>query len=110
MAKYDLTFLEFLQSFRRGELLAEADELLSELMEAIGKTGQKGEITLKLPFKPNDAGQIECVPVFSVKKPRRPMSTGIYFVSDENGLTRRDPAQNDLFDDELAARRERDMN
>ena len=109
MAKFDLTFLEFLQTFRRGELLTEADDLLSELMEAIGRTGQKGEITLKLPFKPNDNGQIECVPVFSVKKPRKPMSTGIYFVSEDSGLTRRDPKQDDLFD-EVGARRDRDVN
>lgn len=109
MAKNDLNFLEFMQSFRRGELIAEADELLSELMEAIQKTGGKGEITLKLPFKPNDAGQIECIPVLTLKKPRRPMSTGIYFVSDSQKLTRNDPTQDDLFD-ELDARRDRGVN
>ncbi len=109
MAKNDLNFLEFMQSFRRGELIAEADELLSELMEAIQKTGGKGEITLKLPFKPNDAGQIECIPVLTLKKPRRPMSTGIYFVSDNQKLTRNDPTQDDLFD-ELDARRDRGIN
>lgn len=109
MAKYDLSFLEFLQSFRRGELLTAADEMLAELMEAIDRTGGKGEITIKLPFKPNDAGQIECVPDLALKKPRKPMGTGIYFVSDDKKLTRRDPAQEDLFD-ELEERRGRDVN
>lgn len=107
MAKHDLNLLEFLQGFRRGELIAEADEMLAELMAAIGRTGMKGELTIRLPFRPNDAGQIECVPVLALKKPRRAMGTGIYFVSDENCLTRRDPTQNDLFD-ELDARRDRD--
>lgn len=112
MAKHDLTLLEFLQSFRRGELIAEADEMFAELMEAIGRTGLKGELVIRLPFKPNDAGQIECIPALAMKKPRRAMGTGIYFVSEDNRLTRRDPAQNDLFEDELAPRREqnRDVN
>ena len=102
----ELGFLEFLQTFRRGELLAEAGDLLNELMEAIRKTGGKGDLTLRLPFKVNDAGQIECIPVLAMKKPRRPLGTGIYYVTDDGRLTRRDPAQEDLFD-ELEERRGR---
>lgn len=109
MPKDTLTFLEFLQSFRRGELLKEGDDLLGELMEAVRDTGGKGELVLKLPFKVNDAGQIECLPTFAMKKPRRPMGTGIYFVTEDGLLTRRDPSQDDLFDD-LAARRDREVN
>ena len=106
MARDELSFLEFLQSFRRGELIAEADEQFGELMEAIRRTGGKGAITIKLPFKVNEAGQIECVPQLSCQKPRKPLGTGIYYVTDEGRLTRRDPSQEDLFD-ELEARRER---
>lgn len=103
----ELNFLEFLQSFRRGELLAEANDQLSELIEAVQRTGAKGELVLKLPFKVNDAGQIECVPVVTSKKPRRALGTGIYFATGEGRLTRRDPNQDDLFEDELADRRTR---
>jgi hypothetical protein len=103
-AKDDLTFLEFLQSFRRGELLSEAGEMFDELMEAIRATGLKGELVLKLPFKLNNAGQIECVPKLDLKKPRRAMGTGIYYVTDDGRLSRRDPTQDDLFD-ELEERR-----
>lgn len=35
MARHDLNFLEFLQTFRRGELLAEGDAKLTELVEAL---------------------------------------------------------------------------
>lgn len=111
MAKNDdLNFLEFLQTFRRGELLAEADEQLSELVEAVQRTGGKGELTIKLPFKVNEAGQIECVPSVACKKPRRAMGRGIYFATDEGRLTRRDPAQVDMFEDDLESRRGRDIN
>lgn len=106
MPNNQLSFLEFLQTFRRGELLSEADDQLGELMAAIKRTGGKGELSIKLPFRVNDAGQIECIPQLICKKPRRPMGTGIYYVTDEGGLTRRDPTQDDLFD-ELEARRER---
>lgn len=107
MPKEDLNFLEFLQSFRRGELLAEADTQLAELVEAVQETGGKGELTIKLPFKVNDAGQIECLPAVTSKKPRKAMGRGIYFATSEGRLTRRDPQQHDMFDDELEERRVR---
>lgn len=105
-AKDELSFLEFLQSFRRGELLADADQSLTELIEAIERTGGNGTLTIKLPFKKNKAGQLECVPAVELKKPKRPMGTGIYYATPDARLTRRDPAQMDLID-ELEARRER---
>lgn len=108
MPKNDaLNFLEFMQTFRRGDLLNEANEQLEELIEAVQRTGGKGDLTLKLPFKVNEAGQIECLPVVTSKKPRRALGTGIYFATDEGRLTRRDPNQADMFDDELAERRSR---
>lgn len=105
MARKDhINFLGFLQSFRRGELIREADDQLEELIRAVKDTGGKGEIVLKLPFKINDAGQIECLPAVTMKKPRRPMGTGIYFATDDGQLTRRDPDQEDFLD-ELDQRR-----
>jgi len=106
MARDELSFLEFLQSFRRGELISEADDQFGELMEAVKRTGGKGDLTIKLPFKVNEAGQIECLPTVSCKKPRKPLGTGIYYVTDEGRLTRHDPTQDDLFD-EVRARRDR---
>lgn len=100
----DLNFLAFIQSFRRGELIHEADALLTELVEAVRDTGSKGTLTVKIPLEMNKAGQIECVPQLELKKPRRPMGTGIYFASEEGRLTRRDPAQLDMMD-ELEPRR-----
>lgn len=75
-------------------------------MRSVKDTGGKGEINLKLPFKINDAGQIECVPQVSMKRPRRPMGTGIYFATEDGQLTRRDPDQQDFIDD-LEERRSR---
>ncbi|EPX80505.1 hypothetical protein Salmuc_03822 [Salipiger mucosus DSM 16094] len=76
------------------------------MLAAIQDTGNSGEITVKLPFKVNKAGQIECVPQITAKKPRREMGTGVYFLNDEAQLTRRDPNQQDWLDD-MEARRDR---
>ena len=46
MAREELNFLEFMQSFRRGELLREADDRMSEVLAAIQETGNSGEVTV----------------------------------------------------------------
>ena len=108
MAREELNFLEFLQGFRRGDLLHEADTQLSELITAVTETGGSGELVLKLPFKVNKAGQLECLPVVAAKKPRRQLGTGIFYATDDGKLTRRDPNQADwLEEQELSGRRAR---
>jgi len=104
MAKHELNFLEFIQSFRRGELLETGDQKLTELVEAIRETGGSGSLNFKASFKMNKAGQIEIAPDITIKKPTRSMGTGIYFATDDGRLTRRDPNQMD-FEDELERRR-----
>ncbi len=104
MARHELNFLELIQSFRRGELLTEGDTKLSELIEAIRDTGGSGTPSLKLNFKTNKAGQLECVPDLSIKKPTRALGTGIFFATDDGRLTRRDPNQMDI-EDEIERRR-----
>lgn len=99
-----INFLEFLQSFRRGELLRQGDDRLESVIAAIRDTGGDGKITIELPFKLNKAGQIECTPKVTAKMPHRPMGTGIYFADDEGRLTRRDPNQMDI-EDEIERRR-----
>ncbi len=107
MANDELNFLEFLQSFRRGELLDHGNEKLHEVINAVAMYGSKGSITIVLPFEVNKAGQIECAPSISAKLPVKPMGTGIYYATDEGTLCRRDPRQLDMID-EIETRRARD--
>jgi len=104
LPNHSINFLEFLQSFRRGDLLREGDRKLAEVIEAMTETGGDGKITIELPFKRNKAGQIECTPKVSAKIPQKPMGTGIYFSDDEGRLSRRDPNQLDI-EDEIERRR-----
>lgn len=77
MAEDALTFMELLQSFRRGELLDQADQRLVEVIDAIRDTGGCGTLTITLPFKMNKAGQIECTPDLKAKVPRRAQAGGL---------------------------------
>ena len=104
MAKDELTFVEFMTSFRRGDLVSECDQMLGELVDAIHSVGGDGTLTITLPFKTNKAGQIECTPDIKMKKPRRAIGTGIFYASDDGKLTRKDPNQPDMID-ELEQRR-----
>lgn len=94
----ELTFLALLQSFRGGVVLADADQALSELIAAINDTGSKGTLTLTMPLKMNKGGQIEILPTIALKKPRRALPAGIFYATDDNRLSRRDPSQGDWID------------
>lgn len=101
---HSINFMEFLRTFRRGSLLSDCDEKLETVIAAMKETGGDGELTIKLPFKLNKAGQIECTPKVTPKIPQRQMGTGIYFSDDEGRLSRRDPNQMDI-EDEIEKRR-----
>lgn len=105
-AEPPLNFLSLLQSMRRGEILAEGDRALSEVVEAIRTHGGKGDVTLKLALKLNKAGQIEITPDLKHTAPRRALSMSIFYADDDGQLTRRDPNQGDWVDD-LSVRRSR---
>jgi hypothetical protein len=104
MAKHEVNFLELIQSFRRGALLTDGDQKLSELIEAIGNTMAGGDLTMKLKFKVNKAGQVEMDPQITIKKPTLALGTGIYFATESGTLSRRDPGQMDI-EDEIERRR-----
>lgn len=95
---HELNFLEFLQTFRRGDLLAEGDAKLTELVEAIQRTGNGGSFTLKLGFKVNKAGQIEITPDVKLSKPNRALGVGVFYATEDGRLSRRDPQQMDIED------------
>jgi len=94
----DLNFLTFVQSFRRGALVSEADDRLSELVEALHEFGGKGKLQITLTAQVNKAGQIEISPAITISKPTKSIGQGIYWASDDNRLTRRDPDQADIED------------
>lgn len=104
-----LHMLQLLQTFRRGEILQEGNDALQDVITAIRQFGGKGKLTLTLNFKMEKGDQISLTPDIKTEKPRRALSTGLYFATEDGGLTRRDPNQAGMFDDEVAARRRADL-
>lgn len=104
MAIDKMNFVQLLQAQRRGEIVREADDLLVEMIRAIHEHGGKGDITLKISVKKNEAEQLEFTPTLKMNKPRRALGVGIFYTTTEGELSRTDPDQDDLFDD-LADRR-----
>lgn len=100
-----INMLSLLQTHRRGEILTEANAALPEVIDAIRTYGGKGKLTLTLTFKLEKGDQISLTPDLKTEKPRKPMSTGIFYATDDGALTRRDPNQGNWVEDELAARR-----
>jgi hypothetical protein len=100
-----ITFLQLLQTHRRGEIPAEADAALTDILTALREFGGAGKLTLTLKLKLNKTGQIELAPDLKVEKPRRAMSTGLFYADDDGRLMRRDPNQGDWVD-EVANRRD----
>lgn len=102
-----ITFLGFIQTHRRGEILTESDALMTEILTAIREHGGKGKLTLTVGLQMNKAGQIEIQPALKSEKPRRAMSSGLYFADDDGNLSRRDPNQEDWVEN-IASRRDLD--
>lgn len=99
-----ITFIGFLQSNRRGEIPNEADAAMTDILTALREHGGKAKMILSLNFSFTKSGQIEIKPDLKVEKPRRAMSSGLYFSDDDGNLTRTDPNQGDWVDD-IASRR-----
>lgn len=106
-AEQPITFIGFIQSHRRGEIPTEGDAAMTDILNAIREHGGKGKLTLTMNFKLNKSGQIEIQPDLKVEKPRRAMSTGLYFADDDGNLSRRDPKQDDWVET-LADRRDQE--
>lgn len=107
MSTVELNFLQFVQTFRRGELLDDCNQKLNELMDAIGETGKSGKLSLTFDFKIAKGGHLEVTATPKISKPSQAIPPGIYFTNDQNRLTRRDPRQMDI-EDEIERQRERD--
>lgn len=90
--------LHLLSQIRGGAALARAGDRLSELVAAVKATGQPGEVTLTVIVKPDKTDEtiVKLVPKVKAKIPERAFAEGIFFVSDNNELSREDPRQAEL--------------
>ena len=89
-------FMDTLREVERGVLLDELTDIQHQIVEAVQMTNKQGELTIKLKFKPEGAGQVSIETDYKPKIPQLPRGRSIFFVTPEGNLQRDDPRQKDL--------------
>lgn len=93
--------MSMLVDLRRGATLAELDEKLAELVEAVRGTGKPGRAILELRIKPASKGSGNVLMIedtLRVVSPTLDRETTVMFADKENRLSRKDPDQLTLDD------------
>lgn len=89
-----IPFTTTFKSFRQGAADEDAADAIQKAVAAVKETGEKAEVNIKLTFEPNGsapAGQVESVlarDIITVKIPLPKTRASIFFVSEDNELTR----------------------
>lgn len=96
-------FLDILTHYRRGALNRAINEKLADLAKACRTSNKTGEITVKIKLKPSKSGGNEFTFAghVSTKVPETTIPEAIFYIDEKSGeITRDDPAQEKLFDEE----------
>lgn len=98
--------MNVLMEARNGALAVKLSRDFTKLVEGCVQTNQKGEMHIKLvllPSKTDDGAiQISISSDTKLKVPEFGVGSALFFVDDENNLTRTDPRQEALFESEQA--------
>ena len=91
--------LDLLVGLRQGAALEEYAESVSELLEAVRKTGKGGSIqfTLKVaPISAADSVTLTIDDALTLKAPKLPAGSTVMYRTEDGRLSRRDPRQPEL--------------
>lgn len=90
---------DVLRDMRKGRIVDEATEALTEVVKAVDATDKAGSITIKLTVKPSKGGGLEKTLVASIKRdvPTPDLPDAVFFSNVDGGLVRDDPDQRPLF-------------
>lgn len=94
------SYLEVMKELRNGSSLLELSEKLDSLVTAIRETGKAGKITLTLKLSPmgdsTDIHQMLITEEIKVEKPEKGRAASLFFVRNDNVLSRNDERQPEL--------------
>lgn len=94
-----MLFTDVLRHIRKGAVVDAATAKMADLVAKVQETGNGGSLTLKLTVKPKkgDEGLVDIQPSITVSMPNQDLSSGIFFIDADGGLTRTDPNQREMF-------------
>lgn len=91
-------FVGLLDNVDKGAFRDEVDAALKSLVAAIQDTGKGGKLMIEVSLSPNkNTGVIEVTPTVKAKEPAQRKFASMFFVTPENGLSRYDSRQRDMF-------------
>jgi hypothetical protein len=97
-------FLGTLVVLNRGNTVIDASRELQAVIDGVVNANKAGELTIKLKIEPTGwkkgtsrVNQVDIEPQISSKVPQPSPNKSIFFVTEENALTRDDPEQDKLF-------------
>lgn len=92
---------DVLREMRKGRIVEDATEALTELVKAVDATNKPGALTLKLTVKPSKDGGWEKTlsAAISTSVPRPDLPDAVFFSNADGQLVRDDPDQRELFSD-----------
>lgn len=90
--------MALLQNQRRGELLAEASEKLTAIVEAVRDTGKSGKLTVTFTIKPDDTARntFAVSDDVAAKVPTFARGKSLFFANHQGRLVREDPRQHPI--------------
>lgn len=98
MSKAIRPFDQIIREIQSGGFNDELTDTMTEVVNAVRRSGKAGKISVTLQFKPRGDSnqQFEVVPTVKgvIPEPGRPIT--LFFVNDDDGLQRDDPRQHDL--------------
>ena len=92
----DPSFHDTVDIIRTGQLSAELDTQLAEMIQAVQSTGKLGELTLKIKVKKSKSDQIEIADVVTCKMPQPERKVTYVFALENGAVSQADPRQRAL--------------
>jgi hypothetical protein len=100
--------LSVLIEMRQGQVAEDCNAKFSEVLKAVLDTGGKGKLTIELTIAPSKLAmggavvEVEMNHETKLKKPELQIGKSIFFVTPTGELTREDPAQTAMFQQEAS--------
>lgn len=102
MASKSLTISEVLMNLNDGGAMEELASELRSCVAAVTATGKAGKVQLNISVKANGRDAVTVTDEVKVTLPKPEPTATMFYVTEEAGLTRRDPRQPSLDNVEVA--------
>lgn len=92
------SFTTVLTNQRKGALLTDLSRALQEATQSVREHKKQAVITLKITIAPanGDASVVQVCDDITVKVPKKESQSTIFYPTDENTLSRKDPNQQEM--------------